>query len=126
MNSTQAAQVTRRNNPEGARTSLLDAAEKLFAGQGYAGVSVRDVVAEAGLKLGMLTYHFGTKEELFRQVIGRRAEEYVGLTERSLAAALANAGDIPPTAEAIIRAYAAPALHLSMRGGGWKNYMKLL
>jgi len=119
-------QAGRRNDPEGAKTKIMDAAEELFAAHGYNGVSVRGVVSLAGLSLNKLTYHFGTKEELFRQVIARRAEEYVGFTEQALAAAIAEAGDASPTVEAIIRAYVTPALKLSMRGGGWKNYMQLL
>jgi AcrR family transcriptional regulator len=61
----------RRARP--ARERLLDAAERLFADRGYSGVSVRDIVAAAGVNLGAVPYHFGTKENLFKEVFYRRA-----------------------------------------------------
>lgn len=52
---------------------LLDAAEELFAEFGYNGVSVRDIVELAKANLGAIPYHFGSKENLFKEVILRRA-----------------------------------------------------
>jgi AcrR family transcriptional regulator len=52
---------------------LLDAAEELFADYGYNGVSVRDIVELAKANLGAIPYHFGSKENLFKEVILRRA-----------------------------------------------------
>ncbi len=54
---------------QGTRQRLLAEAARLFAGQGYAGVSVRDIVKAAGANLGAITYHFGGKEELFEAVL---------------------------------------------------------
>jgi AcrR family transcriptional regulator len=114
----------RRNDAEGVRQRALDAAEALLAQRGYYGVTMREVAVEAGMKLGTLTYHFATKDTLFRHVITRRASEYVQLTDKSLAHAL---DQEMPTTETIIRAYVSPALDLSQNGGsGWKNYMRLL
>jgi AcrR family transcriptional regulator len=56
-----------------ARERLLDAAEKLFADYGYNGVSVRQIVHAAKVNLGAVPYHFGTKENLFKEVLYRRA-----------------------------------------------------
>jgi AcrR family transcriptional regulator len=56
-----------------ARVRLLDAAEQLFADGGFNGVSVRQIVKRAGVNLGGIPYHFGTKENLFKEVILRRA-----------------------------------------------------
>jgi len=66
---------TRRSGRNGrtARERLLDAAERLFADAGYNGVSVRDIVSAAGVNLGAIPYHFGTKENLFKEVFYRRA-----------------------------------------------------
>lgn len=127
MNDERKRRAPRRNNPDGARQAILDAAEKLLAERGYYGVTMREIAAEAGLKLNMLTYHFGTKDELYARVIKRRAPEYLAAVEAELDAALAAAGAGRPAAEAILLAFLRPSFGLSMRGGaGWKSYMQLL
>lgn len=45
------------------------AARKLFAERGYAGVSVRDIAAEAGVNHGLIHRHFGAKEGVLRAVL---------------------------------------------------------
>lgn len=117
----------RRAKSVAVREAVLDAAESLFAEHGYHGVSIRDVAATAGLGLGRVTYNFGTKEELFRHVVARRAEEYVGRIDRSLEQALAKAGDGQPSPETIIRAHVSPIFDLARNhGDGWRKYLQLL
>src|SRR5215213_6345048 len=50
---------------------ILDAAERLFPAHGFAGTSLRAVTKEAGVNLAAVHYHFGTKEDLLRAVLGR-------------------------------------------------------
>ena len=50
---------------ENSRDKILDAAFRLLSKKGYANVSMRDIAAEAQVALGLLTYHFRTKENLF-------------------------------------------------------------
>lgn len=45
------------------------AARKLFAERGYAGVSVRDIAAEAGVNHGLIHRHFGAKEGVLQAVL---------------------------------------------------------
>lgn len=121
------ARTTRRNNPDGAREAILDAAERLFSARGYYGVALREIAAEADLKLNMVTYHFGTKDELFARTIARRAPVYVAMMEEAVAAAVADPEGGAPSVEAVLRAFAEPALKLSSHGGpGWKSYMQLV
>lgn len=56
-------------NPETTREALLVAARSLFAQRGYDGTSIRALTAAAGANLGAVTYHFGSKEELYRAVL---------------------------------------------------------
>ena len=56
------------------RVTILDAAERLFSENGVEGTSVRDIVREAGVNLGAINYHFGSKEWLAREVFCRRLE----------------------------------------------------
>ncbi len=43
------------------RQHLLDTAESLFAQQGYEAVSIRQLAAEAGVNVAMVSYYFGSK-----------------------------------------------------------------
>ena len=53
------------NQRENSRDKILEAAFRLLSKKGYANVSMRDIAAEAQVALGLLTYHFRTKENLF-------------------------------------------------------------
>lgn len=50
------------------RTRILDAARRKFAIDGFGGASARDIAAEAGVTVGALFHHFGSKAALFRAV----------------------------------------------------------
>jgi len=52
-----------------ARARLLAAARTAFAQHGFDGASVRDITAAAGVNLGAITYHFGSKEALYHEVL---------------------------------------------------------
>jgi AcrR family transcriptional regulator len=64
------------------RRRLLDAAESIMVGEGYAAVTSRRVESEAGLKLH---YHFATLDDLFIAVVHRRGEENVAMLSDALA-----------------------------------------
>lgn len=50
-------------------TALLAAARTLFAERGYEGASVRAITTHACANLGAITYHFGSKRELYDRVV---------------------------------------------------------
>ena len=52
-----------------AKTRLLLAAVKLFAEQGYAATTTRQIAAEAGSSISMLNLHFGSKENLYQKAL---------------------------------------------------------
>ncbi len=54
------------------RERILVRAEELFARQGYAGTSVREITGAAGCNLAAVNYHFGSKLGLYREVFARR------------------------------------------------------
>ncbi|MFG3593984.1 TetR/AcrR family transcriptional regulator [Bradyrhizobium sp. RDI18] len=45
-------------------TSLLEAAKKVLRRAGYAGLSTREVAAEAAVPLSQIHYHFGSKQNM--------------------------------------------------------------
>ncbi|MEX2581179.1 MAG: efflux transporter outer membrane subunit [Verrucomicrobiales bacterium] len=69
------------------RSRLLDAAESLFADNGFRNVSLRLITRKAGANLAAVNYHFGSKEALVREVltrvIGPINEERLELLEKA-------------------------------------------
>lgn len=116
--------VDRRKAPE-RKEQILDAAEALFVKRGYHGSSLRDISKAAGVQVALTYYHFGSKEDLYRAVIDRRADQNAA----DLRAALrrVTSGDEPPTIEAVLRAFIEPVVEKLTQGGeGWRNYIRLL
>ncbi|MEM9620040.1 MAG: TetR/AcrR family transcriptional regulator [Pseudomonadota bacterium] len=48
------------------RERILETAIELFATRGYEGVAARNIETTAQVKRGLVAYHFGTKEDLWR------------------------------------------------------------
>ncbi len=58
------------------KESILKAATELFAGKGYDGTSTAEVAERAGVAHGTLFHHFGTKENLFIEMLNAFVEEF--------------------------------------------------
>ena len=54
---------------------ILNAAETLFALNGFAGTSLREVTGMADVNIAAVNYHFGSKENLVNEVFRRRMDE---------------------------------------------------
>ena len=61
----------RERNPDRTREAILDAAERLFADQGYDATSLSHVGQAAGVSRGTPGYFFGSKADLYRAVLER-------------------------------------------------------
>ncbi|MEM9408560.1 MAG: TetR/AcrR family transcriptional regulator, partial [Acidobacteriota bacterium] len=48
------------------RDRLIEAALRVFAARGFEGATTREIAQEAGVALAALTYHFESKDELWR------------------------------------------------------------
>lgn len=55
---------------EDTRRRILEAALDIFATEGYEGASTRQLAERAGVNLPAIQYYFGSKEGLYRAVIG--------------------------------------------------------
>jgi AcrR family transcriptional regulator len=51
------------------KDALISAAESLFVEKGYEGVSTREIAESAGVNLGAIQYHFGSKAKLFIETV---------------------------------------------------------
>ena len=72
----------------GARERILEAAARLFSGQGYAATSLAQVARAARVSKALILWHFESKEHLFRAALQRFLAPYeidaqvlLGLTE---------------------------------------------
>jgi AcrR family transcriptional regulator len=91
----------------------MDTAERCFAQQGIAAASIRTIIKEAGVNLGAVTYHFGTKDNLVMEIFKRRM---VPLTQERLArleAAQEEAGDKPVSLRQVLEAIVIPQRRLT-------------
>jgi AcrR family transcriptional regulator len=58
------------------QVQIMEAAEKLFAEQGFAGTSVRDIAEAAHVNLAMISYYFGSKEKLMEAMFHHRGVDF--------------------------------------------------
>jgi AcrR family transcriptional regulator len=68
------------------REKILDAAERLFARRGFAGVGLSEVAEVAGLGKSSLFHHFKSKVALYAAVVGRLMDAIDSRMTRALAA----------------------------------------
>lgn len=54
---------------EESRANILDAARKAFAERGFEAANIRDIATDAGVTHTLIRYHFGSKEELWKEVV---------------------------------------------------------
>jgi len=85
------------------RDALLRTAITAFSEKGFDGISVRQLEEGAGVKRGLVAYHFSDKEQLWRaaveQVFNALREDFLGR--------VVTLGDVSPTeaARAMVRAF---------------------
>jgi AcrR family transcriptional regulator len=94
--------------PTPPKEALLDAAEELYAENGFDGVALRELTKRAGMNLGSVNYHFGSKENLFGEVVARRIRPINARRLQVLETILAKAGGNPPKLEEVLDAFARP------------------
>ena len=77
-----------RSDAEQSRERLLHAALRLFAQQGFAKTSTREIAEAAGVNLAAISYYFGDKQGLYRAAFlesqGKREEEIARYADPSL------------------------------------------
>ena len=89
-------------NPAAGRQCILGEAQRLFSRHGYHGVSIRDIVQACGLSNAALYYHFGSKQNLYFEVL----QEHIATVAQQLRAAGAGVGTCRQRLVRIAQAYA--------------------
>lgn len=85
---------------QGTATAIVRAARLLFAQHGFDGTSVRAITSAAGVNLGAITYHFGSKAALYETVL----RSVIGPSRERLAVAADGPGTPLQRVEAMVRA----------------------
>src|SRR4030095_6599746 len=65
------------------RARVLRAATELFAERGFHGTTIRDVAARAGANVASGHYHFGSKRDLYVEVLRATFAEVRGMLARA-------------------------------------------
>lgn len=67
------------------RTTIIDAALRLFSAEGYERTTMRAIASEAGVSLGNAYYYFASKEHLIQGFYDRAGSEHRALVAEMLA-----------------------------------------
>ena len=68
--------AVKSDDMEDKKDHILKMAENLFAVNGFKGTTTRMIAQESKVNLGTLTYYFGNKEDLFKELIKKRIGFY--------------------------------------------------
>ena len=74
----------RRRNAAATREAILTSARRAFARAGYDGAGVREIAAGAGVTAMLVNRYFGSKEQLFAEVLSATSAEPTILTQENL------------------------------------------
>lgn len=80
----KAAATPRRRNAEATRQAILRSAREAFVRSGYDGAGVREIAAGAGVTAMLVNRYFGSKEQLFAEVLTSVMSDPVILTRETL------------------------------------------
>jgi AcrR family transcriptional regulator len=97
-----------------ARERILDQAQRVFADFGYDGASLRQIAEAAGVPVALLSYHFGSKDGLYRAVFYRRAPTIVEQRRAGIAIAMSEP-DLDRRLELLVKVLVVPWLWLRAR-----------
>jgi AcrR family transcriptional regulator len=78
------APPARRRNAAATREAILTSARRAFAQAGYDGAGVREIAAGAGVTAMLVNRYFGSKEQLFAEVLAATSAAPTILTRENL------------------------------------------
>ena len=107
---------------------ILDAAEHLFAKEGFHSTSLRMLTREAGVNLAAVNYHFGSKEELIKAVIERRLLplNHLRIDKLHGVKELAEQEGRLPGVKEVLQAFIEPTFAFRKSGKGAQDFITLI
>jgi AcrR family transcriptional regulator len=75
----------RPRNAAATRESILVSALRAFAERGYDGVGLREIAQGAGVTAMLVHHYFGSKEQLFSEVVARKVATPIILSQENIA-----------------------------------------
>jgi len=102
---------------------LLDAAEKLFAEKGFDGTSVRDITNEAKCNVAAVNYHFGGKDNLYKEAFRRKLILLRDIRVKRIDEVMSRAGET--TLEDLLRAFGKAFFEPLVGVSGGSRFIKL-
>ena len=97
-----------------ARQRILDEAQRVFADFGYDGASLRQIADAAGVPVALVSYHFGSKDGLYRAVFYRRVPAIVDQRHAGIAIAMSEP-DLDRRLELLVKVLVMPWLRMRVR-----------
>ncbi len=91
------------------KLNILLAAEKLFAKHGFHAVALRDIAEEAQVPSALVSYHFGSKEDLYRAIFEHWSPTF---SQRLSQLQEAMRGPTTERLERVVDAFAGPVIRL--------------
>src|SRR5437764_14854072 len=92
----------RERDAEAARRAILEAAEEVFAKNGFDGARIDAIAAASGYNKSLIFHYFGDKLGLYREIVLRVREQFQGWFARVLAPLVDN--DAMPLDAGTVRA----------------------
>lgn len=105
------------------KARVLDAAEQVFAKNGFDGATIREIATVAGEPVGTIHHHGGGKENLFHKTVARRAATLAQARTCALGEQKSNGG---LTLEAVLTAFFQPFFDLCNDDPRWRDYARIV
>jgi AcrR family transcriptional regulator len=97
-----------------ARERIVEEAQRVFASYGFDGASMRQIAEAAGVPVALVSYHFGSKEGLYRAVFYRRVPAIVDQRAAGIAIAMSEP-DLDRRLELLVKVLVMPWLRMRAR-----------
>lgn len=104
-----------------APTRILASAERLFAERGVEATSIRMITEAAGVNVAAVSYHFGSKEGLVKELVKRR----FNLLDEARCKLMEGAKDGPCDLRRAVEAFIGPMITLGLDQDGGRHFTRL-
>lgn len=112
------------DNGPSKREKILDVAEEVFAENGCAPTSLRNIARRASVNPALIAYYFGSKKRLFEDVFKRRGTQIARRWDELLDDLEARPGR-QPTVKELLQAYITAEFEMKRSGKAGQRFVRL-